>query len=165
MGKLTWHSVLVVCLGNICRSPMAHGLFEHHARQQGIAVAIDSAGCAGFHIGKPPDRRAIETARRNAIDIAHLRARHVDVGDFDRFDEIYAMDEQNLAELRSLRPRESTARLDLVMSLLSQDLAAIRSVPDPYYGDQAGFDQVFTMLDQAASRWAKQIAMGAQFDG
>ena len=148
-------SVLLVCLGNICRSPIAEGLFAHHAERAGLDVVIDSAGCAGFHVNKAPDPRAIATAAAQSIDIAHLKARQVAVDDFYRFGEIYAMDEANLAELQRLKPADATAKLALVMSMIDGPDTPGRSVPDPYYGGQGGFDQVFEMLDQAAASWAR----------
>jgi protein-tyrosine phosphatase len=131
-------SILFVCMGNICRSPLAEGAFRAEADRLGLAVDVDSAGTGGWHAGEPPDARAIAAARRNGVDIAHLRARKVARADFDRFDHIVALDEENLADLTALQPRGSRARVSLLL-----DHAAGRNgqgVADPYYGGDAHFD-------------------------
>ena len=130
--------VLFVCMGNICRSPLAEGAFRAEADRLGLDVAVDSAGTGGWHAGEPPDARAIAAARRDGVDIAHLRARKVTRADFDRFDHIVALDEENLADLAALRRPGSRARLSLLL-----DHAVGREgegVADPYYGGDAHFD-------------------------
>jgi protein-tyrosine phosphatase len=131
-------SVLFVCMGNICRSPLAEGALRAEADRLGLDVAVDSAGTGGWHAGEPPDARAIAAARRGGVDIAHLRARKVTRADFDRFDHIVALDAENLADLIALRPPGSRARVSLLL-----DHAAGRQgqgVADPYYGGDAHFD-------------------------
>ena len=131
-------SILFVCMGNICRSPLAEAAFRAEAERLGLDVLADSAGTGGWHAGEPPDTRAIAAARRNGVDIAHLRARKVTRDDFHRFDHIVALDEENLADLRALQPPGSRARVSLLL-----DHAAGREeqgVADPYYGGDSHFD-------------------------
>ena len=139
-------SILFVCLGNICRSPLAEGAFRAKAERLGLDVEIDSAGTGGWHAGAPPDRRAIAAAERNGVDIKDLRARKVTRADFGRFDHIVALDEENLADLESMRPAGSRAQLSLLL-----DHAPGRqgqAVADPYYGGDSHFD--ITWRDVAA---------------
>lgn len=134
-------AILFVCLGNICRSPLAEGVFRQQAGNAGLAVNVDSAGTGGWHIGSPPDPRAIAVAADNGIDIGRLAGRQVQPQDFFDFDYVIAMDTDNLKNLRQLRPLTATARL-----ILGFDLVAGRqgdAVADPYYGDRAGFTQTF----------------------
>jgi protein-tyrosine phosphatase len=130
--------VLFVCLGNICRSPLAEAAFRAEAETLGLEAEADSAGTGGWHSGEPPDRRAIAAARRNGVDISQFRARQVTAGDFDRFDHIVALDGENLADLEAIRPAGSHARLSLLL-----DHAPGRegqAVADPYYGSDSHFD-------------------------
>lgn len=139
-------SILFVCLGNICRSPLAEAAFRAEAERLGLDVDVDSAGTGDWHVGHPPDQRACAVAVRNGADISHLRARQVTRGDFDRFDHIVALDSYNLSDLLTLRPRDSQARISLLL-----DHAPGRegeAVIDPYYGDDADFD--ITWADIAA---------------
>lgn len=141
-------SILFVCLGNICRSPLAEAAFRARAQEAGLDVAIDSAGTGGWHVGEPPDRRAQAAARRHGIDIAHYRGRQVERADFHRFSHIFALHRDNLAALRRLAPDDALAEvrllLDLVPGLHGQ------SVADPYYGEEAGFDRTWAQVDAAA---------------
>lgn len=145
------HRVLFVCLGNICRSPTAEGVLRHLAAKQAprLALEIDSAGTADYHIGAPPDPRSQRAARRRGIDIGGLRARLVAADDFARFDLILAMDKDNLRELQALQPRNSHAAVKLFLEY-APDLG-LRDVPDPYYRDAAAFEEVLD-LTTAASR-------------
>jgi protein-tyrosine phosphatase len=131
-------SILFVCLGNICRSPLAEAAFRAEAERRGLDVSADSAGTGGWHAGEPPDRRAIAAARRNGVDIADLRARQVTRADFDRFDHIVALDEENLGDLRALQPPASRARLSLLLDHVAGREG--EAVADPYYGGDAHFD-------------------------
>jgi protein-tyrosine phosphatase len=131
-------AVLFVCLGNICRSPLAEAAFRAEAKRRGLEAVADSAGTGGWHAGEPPDRRAIAAAHRNGVDIAHLRARKVTRADFDRFDHIVALDEENLADLRALQPPASRARLSLLLDHVAGREG--EAVADPYYGGDAHFD-------------------------
>lgn len=142
-------SVLFVCMGNICRSPSAEGFFRHHVRAAGLldAFTIDSAGTHGYHVGSPPDHRAIEEAAVHGIDIAGLRARQVDAADFHRFDLIVGMDRGNLSLLRRMAPPGAPARLSLMMEHAPE--AGAVEVPDPYYGSQADFAYMCQLLDDA----------------
>ena len=130
--------VLFVCLGNICRSPLAEAAFRAEAEQLGLDAEADSAGTGGWHSGEPPDRRAIAAARRGGVDIAHLRARRVTRGDFDRFDHIVALDEENRADLEALRPPGSRAALSLLLDHVPGREG--QAVGDPYYGGESDFD-------------------------
>lgn len=134
---MTTPSILFVCLGNICRSPLADGVLRHRVRQLGLGWTIDSAGTGGWHAGEPPDRRAMAIAKAHGVDIAGLRAREVQRADFERFDLILAMDHDNLAGLKAIAPPDARAELCLAL-----DLVAGREgepVADPYYGDADGF--------------------------
>jgi protein-tyrosine phosphatase len=141
--------VLFVCLGNICRSPTAEGVLRHLAAKEApqLALEIDSAGTADYHIGAPPDPRSQRAALRRGIDISALQARQVSADDFARFDLILAMDAENLRELRALQPRNSRAALKLFLEYapgLGHD------VPDPYYRDAAAFEEVLDLSTAAA---------------
>jgi protein-tyrosine phosphatase len=142
---------LFVCLGNICRSPTAEGVFRHLLAQEApeLRVEVDSAGTAGYHIGDPPDLRSQRAASRRGIDLSGLRARQVTPGDFAHFELILAMDCDNLAMLQSMRPALARAQLRLFLDYAPQ--LDLREVPDPYYGDASGFEQVLD-LAAAASR-------------
>jgi protein-tyrosine phosphatase len=143
--------VLFVCLGNICRSPTAEATLRHLAAQEAprLKVEIDSAGTADYHIGAPPDPRSQRAALRRGIDISGLRARQVTKQDFMSFDLILAMDRANLRELQSLKPDKSKAQLKLFMEYAPS--LGVLEVPDPYYGDSRGFEEVLD-LAAAASR-------------
>ena len=145
---MTRYSVLFVCLGNICRSPLAEGAFRAEAERLGLDVIADSAGTGGWHKGDPPDRRAIAAARRQGVDIGGLRARQVTAEDFRRFTHILALDHDNLKTLRALRPSDGTAKLGLLLDHAEgfEGLA----VADPYYGDDAGFDVTWNQVAATA---------------
>jgi protein-tyrosine phosphatase len=141
----------MVCLGNICRSPTAEGVLRHMAAKEApqLALEIDSAGTADYHIGAPPDLRSQRAALRRGIDISGLKARQVAADDFARFDLILAMDAENLRELQAMRPRTSHASVKLFLEYAPD--SALRDVPDPYYRDAAAFEEVLD-LTTAASR-------------
>lgn len=142
--------VLFVCMGNICRSPTAEGIFRAHVRAAGLsqAIATDSAGTHGYHVGEPPDRRAIEAAARRGVDITDLRARRVQVEDFKRFNLVLAMDRENLTQLNRLCPGDAVERPRLFMDFAPQIEA--RDVPDPYYGGADGFEHVLDLVETAS---------------
>jgi len=141
--------VLLVCMGNICRSPSAAGVLRARlAAHPGLSVEVDSAGTHGYHVGDPPDPRAIDHAARRGVDIAGLRARQVVPADFERFDLVLAMDRANLARLQALCPKAESHKLGLMLDHAPR--ASLREVPDPYYGDAAGFEQVLDLLELAA---------------
>lgn len=150
--------VLFVCMGNICRSPTAEGVFRHLVRQRGLEdrIEIDSAGTHAYHTGEPPDRRATATARKRGIELANLRARPVEPADYERFDYIVAMDRDNLDHLERGRPSSATARLHLFCAFapdLDTDI-----VPDPYYGGPDGFEYVFDLVTRASDGLLDAIA-------
>ena len=130
--------VLFVCMGNICRSPLAEAAFRAEAERIGLDAETDSAGTGGWHAGEPPDRRAIAAAARNGVDISGMRARQVTREDFVRFDEIVALDEGNLAHLQRMAPTEGLAGLSLLLDHVPERKG--EAVADPYYGDDAHFD-------------------------
>ncbi len=135
---MTRPSILFVCLGNICRSPLADGALRHRVQKFDLGWTVDSAGTGGWHSGDPPDPRAIAVAKANGVDIARLRARQVQPDDFARFDLILAMDHDNLAGLRALMPKGSPAELCLALDLVEGRKG--QAVADPYYGDARGFE-------------------------
>lgn len=149
--------ILFVCMGNICRSPTAEGVFRRLLveRRVDASIEVDSAGTHDYHVGEPPDPRAIEAARRRGIDLSGLRARMVDASDAERFDLILAMDEQNLLELQRRFDRAQHHRLALMMSYAPD--AGRRAVPDPYYGGSQGFEEVLDLLEQAADGLLRDI--------
>ncbi|BAN69059.1 protein-tyrosine phosphatase [endosymbiont of unidentified scaly snail isolate Monju] len=142
--------VLFVCMGNICRSPTAHGVFRELVRREGLEdrIVIDSAGTHAYHVGNPPDRRAQATAVTRGIELSDLRARQVEDRDFEHFDYILAMDEDNLAILRSQCPPQHAHKVRLFLEFAPQRHE--REVPDPYYGGVQGFEYVFDLVEEAA---------------
>lgn len=133
--------LLFVCLGNICRSPLAEAAMRDAAGREGVAIEVDSAGTGDWHIGKPPDRRAIATAARHGIDIGGLRGRQVGLDDFDAFDRLIALDRDNLAALRALAPEGARAQLSLLLD--HADGRSGQDVVDPYFGEDEGFEQAW----------------------
>ena len=138
---------LVVCLGNICRSPIGEGWLRHEAMVRGCRVKVDSAGTAGYHVGEPPDRRSIATMRAVGIDISGQRSRKFSRADFKKFDRVLVMDRSNLSDVLSLaRTEEEEAKVAMF------DPTG-ESVPDPYYGGDDGFAQVREQVRRAAEAW------------
>lgn len=142
--------VLFVCLGNICRSPTAHGVFSQLVGARGLehALRVDSAGTGDWHIGRAPDVRASASAALRGYDLSALRARQVGAGDFRAYDYILAMDEKNFADLRRLTPADFRGELQLFMHYASG--VDEREVPDPYYGGAGDFDRVLDLVENAA---------------
>lgn len=138
-------------MGNICRSPTAHGVFQSMLEQRGLqqAVRVDSCGTGGWHAGEPPDRRATAAARRRGYDLSKLRARQVQIHDFRRFDYVLAMDRDNLQDLQAMAPADFGGDLRLFLDYAEDWME--REVPDPYYGGDDGFGRVLDMVE-AASR-------------
>lgn len=148
--------ILMVCLGNICRSPVADGLMQSKIDKYKLDAIVDSAGTADYHVGRHPDERSIANARKNGIDISPLRARQFSISDFDSFDFIYVMDASNFGNVMNLaRNEEDMAKVDLLMNAVHPGKNI--SVPDPYYGGDAGFDTVFSMIDEACETIAKKL--------
>ncbi len=143
-------SVLFVCMGNICRSPTAEGIFRHLVSEKKLTdmFITDSAGTHAYHVGEPPDHRAQETAEARGIDLSDLKGRKVTVSDFDKFDYVLAMDKDNYAILDEMCPSEKKEQLRLFLDF-ADDLS-FDEVPDPYYGGTQGFEKVFDMLEQAS---------------
>mgnify|MGYP001160859649 CR=1 FL=1 len=146
--------ILMVCLGNICRSPLAEGILKTKA--QHLDVIVDSAGTAGYHVGNPPDPRSIEIAKRYGIDISKQRARQFNRLDFKEFDIIYAMDKNNYAHLISLA-ETAIEREKIQLILNEKHPSSFNSVPDPYYGGENGFQIVYDMLNQACEEIISKI--------
>ena len=138
--------ILMVCLGNICRSPLAEGILK--AKTNHLDVVVDSAGTAAYHVGEQPDIRSIEIANKYGIDLTSQRARQFSINDFDEFDKIYAMDSSNYANIISLaRDERDRNKVDVILN--ESNPKSFQSVPDPYYGGENGFQNVYDMLDQA----------------
>jgi protein-tyrosine phosphatase len=150
--------VLFVCLGNICRSPTAEGVLRAIAAREypTLAIEVDSAGTANYHVGEPPDRRTVSAAHRRGYDLAGLRARQVQAADFERFDFVLAMDRSNLAELESRRPKTATAQIALFMDYAPE--ASTAEVPDPYYGGALDFERVLDLCEVAARGFLGRLA-------
>ncbi|MAX00974.1 MAG: phosphotyrosine protein phosphatase [Sphingomonas sp.] len=149
-------SILFVCLGNICRSPMAEGALRHRAKAAGLDIVIDSAGTGGWHVGEPPDARAQETALRHGVDISGLRGRQVSAADFSRFTHIFALDEDNLEGLRRIAPQHHEAHLGLLLDMVPR--LEGRPVADPYYGGPEGFETTWEQVDAAAAALIDRLA-------
>ncbi|MBT5353804.1 MAG: low molecular weight phosphotyrosine protein phosphatase [Flavobacteriales bacterium] len=138
--------ILMVCLGNICRSPLAEGILKN--KTQNLDVFVDSAGTSSYHVGNLPDSRSIEIANKNGIDLTYQRARQFSEKDFDDFDKIYAMDTNNYSNIISLgRNQSDRDKVDVILNELTPK--SYDSVPDPYYGAGDGFQIVYNMLDNA----------------
>lgn len=149
--------VLFVCLGNICRSPTAHGLFQHKVERAGLTqeIHIESAGTGAWHVGKSPDARAQAKAAERGYDLSAIRARQVEPADFERFDYILAMDESNLDDLQSMAPENFSGQLSLFLDFAGN--AEHREVPDPYYGGDRGFELVLDLVEQACDGLLQEI--------
>jgi len=137
-------------MGNICRSPTAHGVLEKLLLEHSLTqlVDVDSAGTHAYHVGKPPDARALAAAERRGVDMRSQRARQVEPQDFHKFDYVLAMDEDNLMHLEMICPRDKRDRLHLFLAFAPKVKA--RQVPDPYYGGESGFEQVLDLVEAAA---------------
>ncbi|QBA64387.1 low molecular weight protein-tyrosine-phosphatase [Muriicola soli] len=145
--------VLMVCLGNICRSPLAEGILK--SKVDPGNVEVDSAGTAGYHVGNPPDPRSVEEARKNQIDISGQRCRKFQREDFFEFDHIFVMDKDNYRDVSALAPDENHRKK---VRLLSEGIPSLPTeVPDPYYGGQDGFKNVFKLIDEACEKLASEL--------
>ena len=141
-------SVLFVCLGNICRSPLAEAAFRRRAAEAGLCADADSAGTADYHVGSPPDERSVAEAARHGIDIANYKGRQVHMRDFMRFTHILALDHSNLENLQRLAPPDATARVGLLLDAVPGREGA--AVADPYYGGEENFRDTWEDVDMAA---------------
>ncbi len=148
--------VLFVCMGNICRSPTAHGVFQALVDAEGLgsSIFVDSAGTHGYHAGSPPDPRSQATARAHGVDLSGLRARRFESSDYLDFDYLLAMDRGNLADMLAIRPEAAGASPQLMLEYSSRFRAL--EIPDPYYGND-GFELVFEMIDDASRGLLRQI--------
>jgi len=149
--------VLFVCLGNICRSPTAEGVFRKQVVEAGLTevIMIDSAGTHAYHVGEPPDRRAQETAARRGIDISGLRGRRATESDLDEFDYVLAMDRENLHNLLAIAQEHHKQRIRLFLEFAEDQ--EDKDVPDPYYGGPSGFDRVMDMIEEASAGLLTEI--------
>ena len=149
--------VLFVCMGNICRSPTAHGVFRALVEKEGLShlIDIDSAGTHAYHVGNPPDRRAQSTAMARGVDLSDLLARRVMDADFDVFDYVLAMDQDNYMSLSEICPDQHIEKIHMLMDFASH--MRTREVPDPYYGGPAGFDRVFDLVEAASEGLLEEI--------
>lgn len=147
----------MVCMGNICRSPLAHGVFEHLVEAAGLAeqIGVDSAGTHAYHVGEAPDPRSQEVASRRGVDLSAQRARRVSREDFEIFDYVLAMDRDNFAILQDLCPPGHEGKLRLFLEFATD--RSEREVPDPYYGGQAGFERVLDLVDAGSKGLLEEI--------
>jgi protein-tyrosine phosphatase len=151
--------ILMVCLGNICRSPLAEGIMKAKAKKYNLDMEVDSAGTAAYHTGELPDLRSMEVAAKNGIDLSDQRARKFQAADFDRFDKIFAMDRYNFSDLAAkARNGNDSGKIEMILNKTNP--GENRDVPDPYYGGKDGFDNVYKMLDEACEIIAREIANG-----
>ncbi len=149
-------AVLFVCLGNICRSPLAEAAFRRELNAIGLEAETDSAGTGDWHIGEAPDRRAQAVAKRHGVDISGFRARLVTPEDFRRFTHIVALDRNNLAVLKAMRPTDATAELSLLLDHVEGRQG--QPVGDPYYGEEDGFDVAWADVTEGAKALARRIS-------
>jgi protein-tyrosine phosphatase len=140
--------ILMVCLGNICRSPLAEGILRMKAEQAGLNLQIDSAGTSNYHTGECPDQRTIQNALKHNVDVSKLKARQFTISDYDNFDHIFAMDSSNYSDIISLARNENDKRkVELILDKVYP--GSQMSVPDPYFGGEQGFEHVYILLDKA----------------
>jgi len=146
----------MVCLGNICRSPLAEGIMRKNIEAAGLDAMVDSSGTAHFHIGQSPDPRSIESGKKHGIDITTLRGRQFGVADYDNFDLIYVMDNSNYKNVLSLaRGEDDKAKVELLLNVSNPD--QFLDVPDPYFGGEQGFENVYQMINEACAKIADNL--------
>lgn len=146
--------VLMVCLGNICRSPLAEGILRKKAAEQNLNIEVDSCGTAGYHIGEPADIRSINKAEEHGFDINDLRGRQLENSDLDEFDHILVMDKSNYQNTIALANESNQQKVKLILSYTNSN--HIKEVPDPYYGGADGFENVYQLLDNAIDQFIEQ---------
>lgn len=148
--------VLMVCLGNICRSPLAEGILRHKAQELNLDITIDSAGTSDYHIDQHPDKRSILSAKKHGIDISKLKGRQFKVSDFDAFDLIFVMDSSNYSDVIALSRNENdTKKVELILNRVYPN--SNMAVPDPYYGGEQGFENVYQLLNKACDAIVKSL--------
>jgi len=152
-------AVLFVCLGNICRSPLAEGAMRLAAERAGLKIETDSCGTAAYHVGEPPDPRSVETAAANGCDISGLRGRQLATADFTRFTHIFAMDHQNLRNIEAVRPANASAHVSLLMDVVAGREGA--AIADPYYDGEEQFGDTWEDVWSAAQALVEQVKAGA----
>ena len=148
-------SVLFVCLGNICRSPMAEGAFRNAAGKAGLNCIVDSAGTAAYHLGEAPDPRAFTAARKNGVDLSGALGRQIATHDFDRFDHIIAMDTANIAGIKARAPKDALKKVSLLMDAVPGRKG--EAVEDPYYGDETNFAEAWDQIDMACRHLVEKL--------
>jgi protein-tyrosine phosphatase len=148
-------AVLFVCLGNICRSPLAEAAFRETAAKAGLDALVDSAGTGSWHVGQPPDRRAQDTALKRGIDISAYRARQIVAADYIEFTHIFALDDDNLETIRGRSPSTMTAELGLLLDVIPDWQG--RAVADPYYGGPEGFERTWNEVSRAAEELVRRL--------
>lgn len=149
-------SVLFVCLGNICRSPLAEAAFRAAAQEAGLDVHADSVGTAAYHVGEAPDERSIRTAAAHGIDIRHYRGRQLAESDYREFTHIFAMDHENLRNVEARAPGDATAEISLLLDLIPH--RAGEAVGDPYYGGEEGFERTWAEVSEAARALVAELS-------
>jgi protein-tyrosine phosphatase len=156
-------NILMVCLGNICRSPLAEGILRHRIEEAGLLnIRVDSAGTSGWHNGEKPDKRSTLNAKSHGIDISKLISRKFIVADFDHFDRIYVMDASNYRDVIALARNESDkAKVDFLLNAKWQ--GKNQAVPDPYYSGEEGFENVFQLVDEACCEIVSELKMLCSF--
>ena len=146
----------MVCLGNICRSPLAEGIMRNKIEQYGLNATVDSCGTGGWHAGEHPDKRSIANAKLHGLDISGLRARKFTVSDFDNFDLIYVMDYENYNSVLALsRSQQDADKVDMLLNVCEPE--SNKSVPDPYYDYENGFEIVYQLINEACEKIAQKI--------
>lgn len=148
-------SVLFVCLGNICRSPLAEAAFRQEVEKAGLEVEVDSAGTSDWHVGKPPDARACKVAEEYGLDISHLRGRQLSADDFHRYTHIFALDHENLHNIRLLAPDDASAEVCLLLDVVPGREG--EAVADPYFGEEEGFAQTWADVTMAARALVERL--------
>lgn len=153
---MVMQKILFVCLGNICRSPLAEGIILHLKQKHNLNLEIDSAGTSHYHIGEAPDMRTIANAKKNGVDISFLRARQFNVNDFDVFDKIYVMDKSNFENVIALSQNQMHKnKVSLFLNSVYPEKNL--EVPDPYYGGEKDFEAVFQLVYKASELFIKQF--------
>ena len=151
-------SILMVCLGNICRSPLAEGLLQYKIDKHNLDIKVDSAGTSGHHNGEKPDSRMISTAKKRGLDISYIRSRKFKNSDFKEFDFIYVMDDSNYNNVISLTDNlEDQKKVQRILELVN---SPITEVPDPYFGGESGFENVYNLLDEATNVIINKLKKG-----
>ncbi len=147
----------MVCLGNICRSPLAEAILREKAEANSLDIEIDSCGTGDYHIGEAPDERSQANALKNGVDISYLRARQFKAADFENFDRIYVMDQSNYDNVAKVSSHsEQMKKVELILNTLNP--GSNEPVPDPYFGGDAGFQRVFELLDAACDKIVEDLA-------